>query len=390
MFTDKDTRQRFDGNDALWIVAQSKCGSIPVASGFSGQGKTVFAELFAQALSRAHGKNFDFLSLILSQQMPEDAGGMKYPGQIKINGTSRDCVLPMHSEEIVRAMHSPTVVFLDEVNQCQPATMAANQELWFNNPPENAIVFGAMNPIEYATDGFEFPPAMINRLCMLEWEFDDESWDIGMSQDNFPDPDFPILVGDWSGFRRKWAGIVAQFKKAKPQHFNWSEIVPAPNSDEATKPWRSPRSWRRAAICLGAAEAVGASRKTALKILTGFIGEGPALEFFAWLESLHLPSSEELYYNPNRLNMPPSFDAAVSLVSGVYSYCKIQMDKSSDDDSVRKHFERGLDFCEAAFMGNREVGSSIVGRFVKLKPADYAPQQRSHPLWDAISASRSS
>ena len=386
MFYDNN-KKAFDGNDPFYIVAQARSGAVPVASGLPGSAKTESVGAFTKELSRKTNIDWDFHPLNLSTQMPEDAGGTPTFGEVKIEGVTHRCIVPLLQEAHVKAIHSPTVVFLDEINQCSPQVMAANQELWFNNPPENSIVLGAMNPAEIATDGFEFPPAVVNRLCLLDWEFDHDGWLEGMSKGEFPAPSFPIVQGDWAGFATKWCGLVAQFSKEKPQHFNWSEVFP--KGDEMHKPWRSPRSWHRAATCLGAAESVGASRHTAMKILSGFVGMGPATEFFGWTDTLGYPSSEELFFNPGRLRLPPSFDVSVSLVSGVQSFCKMQMEKTNGD-AQSDHWERGLDFCESAFMENREVGSAITGRFVKLKPADYMPKRRSHPLWDAINNSRAS
>ena len=313
---------------------------------------------------------------------------MKYPGKITIDGVEHDCVIPMYDEVVIRSKYMDSVVLLDEANQCSQATMAANQEEWFNNPPEKAIVIAAANDAAIATDGFEFPAPMVNRMCILDWEFDDDAWDEGLlNAGKFPAPEFPVLVGDWDGYKDKWCKLLHQFKREHPQHFAWKEVFPT-TPEEQSKPWRSPRSWFRGVVCLAAAEACGANRDTALDILTGFVGLGPATEFFHWLDVAGFPSSEELYNNPDRLRLPPQFDTAASLVSGVHCYCSRQVEQTPDKTEKQEHFERGLDFCERVFENNRELGSSFVGRFVKLKPSDYAPGRRSHPLWDTIAASR--
>jgi hypothetical protein len=380
-----NNKKPFDSNDAAYIVAQANSGAIPVVQGGPGQAKTVSIEMFSDELSRRTGIDYAFHPVNLSTQQPEDAGGTPTFGEIKIDGVNHRCIVPLMQEAQVRALNSPTVVFLDEINQCSEAVMAANQELWFNRPPGDCIVIGAMNPPDIATDGIEFPPAVVNRICLLDWTFDHDGWLDGMAKGSFSPPNFPIVSGDWSGFAQKWCGLVSQFARQNPQHFDWNAVFP--KSDDYGKPWRSPRSWERSATCLGAAESVGASRDTAIKILTGFVGLGPTSEFFTWVDSIGLPSSEELFYFPGRLNLPPSFDLAVSVVGGVHSYCKQQMEVTTDTAQT-DHFERGLDFCEAAFLQSRELGSAIAGRFVKLKPAHYQPKQRQHPLWDAINLTR--
>jgi len=121
-------------NEALWIVAQAKCGSVPLVVGNPGQAKTASVELFAPAIGHKYKQ------YILSQQMPEDAGGTPVPAEVNIDGKMHKCVTNLRAETLLRAMNEKTVVHLDEVNQCSPAVMAANQELWFNNPPKNSIV----------------------------------------------------------------------------------------------------------------------------------------------------------------------------------------------------------------------------------------------------------
>jgi hypothetical protein len=366
-------------NEALWIVAQAKSGSIPVAYGNPGLAKTVSVEAFAKLLG------YYYKQFILSQSMPEDAGGNPCPTEVNIGGTVYKCVSNLKQETLLRAMHQETVVHLDEVNQCSPAVMAANQELWFNNPPEKSIVIATANSLEVATDGFQFSAPMINRMCVLDWEFDDDSWLQGMTQGEFPPLEFPVLEGDWSGYKQKWKALVGQFRRQKPNHFDWANVFPKTDAERAL-PWRSPRSWERGAVCLGAAEAVGAGQDTAKKILSGFVGEGPALEFFSWVESAGFPPSEVLFNNPSMLHLPPQFDTAASLVGGVYCHAARLITK--EPENAEENFEKCLDFCEHVFAENREAGTAFVGRFVKLKPLSYKPMRRSHLLWDTIGASR--
>ena len=377
MFSKQSKRKTL--NEALWIVSQAQSGSVPIAFGNPGTAKTVSVEAFAHQIGRYYKQ------YILSQQMPEDAGGTPCPNEININGTMHKCVSNLRQETLIRAMHQKSVVHLDECNQCSPAVMAANQDLWFNNPPENSIVIATANSLEVATDGFQFSAPMINRMCVLDWEFDDDAWLQGMTQGEFPPLEFPVLEGDWSGFKQKWKGLVGQFRRQKPTHFDWKKVFP--ETDEGRSlPWRSPRSWERGAVCLGAAEAVGAGQDTAQKILKGFVGEGPALEFFSWVESAGFPPSETLFNNPSMLHLPPQFDTAASLIGGVYCHAARIMTTNPEDRG--DNFEKCLDFCEHVFIENREAGTGFVGRFVKLKPQSYKPQKRSHLLWDTVGASR--
>lgn len=377
------TDKRSELNAALWIVGQAKSGAIPLANSNPGAGKSEITQQFAKAIGHK------YIPLILSQQLPEDAGGHKTIGETRVAGVNRPlkCVQSIYDETLVRAMNEPTVVHLDETNQCQPAVMAANQELWFNRPPENAVVIATANSLDVATDAFQFSAPLINRMCILDWEFDHEGWLQGMSTGEFPDPEFPILSGDWSGHKQKWMCFVSQFAREVPKHFAWDETFPKDEESRAM-PWRSPRSWHRAAVCLGAAEAVDASIDTARKILAGFVGEGPSLEFFTWIEGQRFPRAEDVFENPSSLQLPVKFDTATSVVNSVHCHASRVIDDSLVDGHKNEAYEKGLNFCEEVFTQNREVGSAVVGKFVKLKPAEYLPRKRSHQLWDTISLSR--
>lgn len=388
---DKSMRRK-ELNHALWIVAQARVGSLPLVVGDPGMAKSEATMQFSKELSAKTDTEWEYRQFILSQQMPEDAGGMKYPGKIKLNGAKYDCVLPMHDEIMVRAMNTPTLVHLDEINQAQPAVMAANQELWFNNPPEQAMVLASCNSVADATDGYEFSSPVVNRMCILDWEWCQVSYNMEGIDGEFPPLDFPVLPADWSGHMNKWQALRTAFLTDCPHMAEWGEFKPKPGEDSDGKPYASPRSMKRGLMCLGAAESVGASRSVAMKILKGFVGESHAIEFFDWHDKLNYPPAHVLLDDNGLTHLPRQFDIAVAIVRGVHSLCKSRIqDAISDGDThkAEENFEKGLKFSEKCFDLNREVGAAIAGDFTKLKPQGSDMPLLNHRLWDSIASSRS-
>ena len=364
-------------NWAFWIAAQARCG-VPVAFGVPGTGKTAICRAAAKAMKR------EYIQFLLSTMLPEDLNGIPMPSSITIEGETHQCVRNIHSEIYLKARFGKSFVHLDEVNHASPPLQAAAQENWFNNPPKEAIVVATANPPEMATDGFEFSAPVVNRLCLLDWESESDVWLNGMDGEEFPEPSIPLLPTDWSGYAAKWRSIIALYARQNCSEFDTEANFPKKSKDQC-KPWRSQRSWYNMAMNLGACEAVGGTVDTAKKLCEGFIGDAATYTFFDWYDKRDLPTAEDLYNDPDKLEMPSRFDLALSIVKSVGSYTKEQIVVSGDSGSA---WEQGIDFLEKVYEENHEIGKSIAPSFVKLKPADHMPTKREGDLWKSIKAER--
>jgi hypothetical protein len=56
-----------------------------------------------------------------------------------------------------------------------------------------------------STARVDLTPPMVNRLCLLAWEPDENGWDRG-TRDGFryQAPDVPILPSDWRDYAPRW------------------------------------------------------------------------------------------------------------------------------------------------------------------------------------------
>ena len=353
-------------NWAMAIVAQA--GFVAYVEGLPGVGKTCILRSLAEKMGRK------FFQHILSQQTPEDVLGIPRVTTVTINGKEHDCVDYVQSKVMLEAIHGHTLVCLDELVHAKPAVQAANQEVWLNNTPPNALVIALGNPPDLATDYNQLSPAVINRLCMLQWEPMNSEWEVGMETGEFPVPDFPVLPDNWTDFRLKWSNMVLEFSRdaAGAKHFDEHGTYPK-NEQDAAMPWCSNRSWERAAICLAAAEAVGASKDTALKILTGFVGEGPATEFMAWYDSLGFPSAKSIFENPSSMRLPRQFAPAHAIVRGVVAHSRNEV---AGADNPGETFEKAVDFLDELHLQNPELASAASDSIIALKPQDYREKPR--------------
>jgi len=333
-------------NWAFYIAMQA--GVVPVAESSPGQGKTAVCRAMAAATKRR------FLQVILSQKLREDIGGVPVPRTIDIDGEEHECVMSLMPEELVRATNEPSIVLLDELNHASHDVLGAAQEI-INNPPDLCWMGAFMNPIEQSTSGVELAPPVINRVCMLQWErhIDERraGWANGFT--HFPAPEFPIVPPDFLlDFGPKWGQLLCMFEESMPQHFDPEETYPKDES-AAIRPWRSDRSWTNAGILLAACEAAGGSKATASKLVRGCVGDGPAMEFLAWVDKQRLPTPESILANPTSWQVPRRFDLARAMIAGCIGVAKRENDPET--------WESLMDLNEHIFSQRRELAVSCHG-----------------------------
>lgn len=348
-------------NWAHFIAMQA--GVVPYSEDDPGWAKTAAHRALAEATGRR------FIQVILGQCLREDIGGVPVPETLVIGGVERRCVVPLLNEAMERARHEPCVLLLDELNQTTHDVLGAAQE-WINNPPADCWMAACGNPPERSTSGMELSAPVVNRMCCLKWErFDDErreGWKSGFAK--YPSPDMPIVPVDFlTDFGPKWGNLLCQFEEHRPEHFGSATFPEDPS--EASKPWRSGRSWSNLGILMAACEAVGGSKSTAAKLATGCVGYGPSMEFLAWIDQQDLPDPRFLLQHPQSLKLPRRFDLAQAIVRSVLGIVK-----QSPEGYV---WEQGYDVLEQVFTQNREVALSAHGAFWKAKPVNYEPKHRS-------------
>lgn len=356
-----------DTNHAFYIAAQARVN--PVVMSIPGKAKSAVMRLLAQTLG------LDFQHIILSRLAKEDLGGIPFPSSVWIDGKEHPCVDYLLPKWAVLARHRPTLLFMDEMNQAEQQVQGSNQT-WFDEPPEQGIIVGAINPPEKSTSGIPFSAAVTNRLCILQWErHEDEYWQ-GIAQGgiNFPAPKIPVVPKDFlQFFGPKWGVLLKEFGLRSPQF--WSDEAYPASYELESQPWASDRSWTRMIHCLAAGEAVGASVSVCRKMAEGCVGS-PSREFFDFAEKNELPDPRAILSDPSSLKLPVRFDLARAVIQGVLGLVR--------NEGTPEAWEQGLDVLEQVWLQSREVAMSAHGAFWLWKPVDYTENKRSG-IWDELS-----
>lgn len=328
-------------------------GIVSYAQSAPGQGKTASLRCLAQQSRRR------FLHCLLDQMLPEDIGGVPAPRTLNINNDQVDCVVKLLDETLLRAKLEDSIVMLDELNQVSHSMMASAQE-WINNPPPRAWVFAAGNPIEQSSNGVEFTPPLVNRICIVDWERPAEArrtgWRNGFR--NYPAPQVPIVPDTYLDDFGAWYGeLLCDFEDQFPDLFG-DEGFPK-DITAASQPWPSDRSWTNAGRLCCAADAVGALSTVKYRMIAGCVGTPAAQQFQKFLVSKKLPDPRDLLAHPQNLKLPQRFDMSRAIMASVIGVLKAEPEP--------RIWEAAYDLLEVAFEQQPEVAMSAEGAVWKMK-----------------------
>jgi len=270
-----------------------------------GVGKTAVITAVAEALGLP-------LEVVLASiREPADFSGLPV---IRENGVRMEP--PAWARRLAQAGRG--ILFLDEISTAPPAVQAALLRVVLDRVvgdlelPADVAVIAAANPPEQAAGGWDLTPPLANRFCHLTWTLDTQGWVDGMVQ-GWRTPSVSILPAVWQDGIPAARALVASFIRHRP-HL----LLQVPQSEEqAGKAWPSPRTWDMAARLLAAADAAQAGEDVSASLVSGCVGEGPALEFIAWRRALDLPDPEEVLSNPDRFRVPERGDQAFAVLTAV-------------------------------------------------------------------------
>jgi len=275
--------------------------------GSPGVGKTSFVK----ALGARLGLPVEVV--IASIREPSDFSGLP----IADNGTVHFAP-PAWAQRLAQVGRG--ILFLDEISTAPPAVQAALLRVVLDRVvgdlklPADVAVVAAANPPEEAAGGWDLTPPLANRFVHLHWRVDVEAWTTGMTA-GWPEPEVPVLPAGWKEDIPAARSLVASFVKARP-HL----LLQVPKEEsEAGKAWPSPRSWDMAATVYAACDAAGVGKDVTAELIVGCVGEGPGLEFLAWVEEMDLPDPEELLKHPHKFKLPSRGDRAYAVLSSIVS-----------------------------------------------------------------------
>jgi hypothetical protein len=209
------------------------------------------------------------------------------------------------------------LLFLDELTTAPPAVQAALLRVVLERTvgdlalPTGVKVVAAANPPDQAADGWDLAAPLANRFCHLQWGAEASAFALGLAG-GWPTPTVPALSVGWEAELPVARGLLAAFIGSRPQL-----LLAVPASSAAGLAWPSPRSWDAATRLWAAATAAGSSPEARVALVAGSVGEGPALEFLAWVVESDLPDPEVVLADPAAFVLPERGDRALAVLTAV-------------------------------------------------------------------------
>lgn len=219
----------------------------------------------------------------------------------------------------VEAAKDGGVIFLDEITTAPPAVQAALLRVVLDRcigdlqlDPSKVAIVAAANPPSDAAGGWDLSPPLANRFAHTDYNLRSNDW-----VESFPSywgkvPQLNFgneLIQDfeWSLAR----SVIASFIRSRP-----TLLLRVP-SEIATRgeAWPSPRTWDFASRLLATTHPSDSSDQ--MDLLVSCVGEGAAIEFFAWRRELDLPDPRDLLEHPDRYKHPNRPDQAYAILSAV-------------------------------------------------------------------------
>jgi hypothetical protein len=283
---------------ALQIAMNARIPTVIV--GEPGCGKTATIVQLANAMS------LPIEVVIASIRDPTDFGGLPIvPPDVREGGVLLEP--PAWARNLHKAGRG--VLFIDEISTAAPATQAALLRVTLDKCvgdlqlPDDVIILAAANPPECAAGGWDLSPPLANRFCHINWHLNAADWCEGMISG------WGSLLGTIQTPMGIKPAILAQ-KNSIISSFIYhkqSALLDLPKEESATgKAWASPRTWSMGAKMLASCAMYGYKEDTevAMMLLSGCVGDGPALEFCNWKEQVDLPDPEAVLKDPTSLKFP--------------------------------------------------------------------------------------
>ena len=277
-----------------------------------GTGKTSFAYELAKGLDR------HMEAVAPSLRDPTDFSGLPMMGEAGVI-----LAAPAWARRLLEAPRGLLVI--DEASTASPAVQAAFLRVCFEGIvgeqptffPQTSIIATANPPAEAAA-GWDLAPPLANRFFHIQWSSDYDTWIEGMLN-GWPVRSFKRVPEGWEAeYLPEATMLVTSFIRVKPHYLHQ---MPKDDTNRGGA-WPSHRTWSMAARLLGAGKALSAAQDTRVLLLAGCVGEGTAMEFFAWEHNLDLPDPEELLKKPEKYKVPERGDQIFSVATSIVQAVK--------------------------------------------------------------------
>jgi len=315
-----------------------------------GVGKT--AEITAWSARRA----LPCWVVIASLRDPSDFGGLPIVGRSD-DGTA--CVSFAPPRFATEAAAKGGVIFLDELTTAPPAVQGALLRAVMDKAfgdlaldPRKVMIVAAANPPNLAAGGWDLAAPLANRFVHHEHQLIAADW-----IEAFPDywGAAPTLAFGSEGLAEAdWAqarSLVTAFIRARP------ELLLQVPQDAASSggPWPSPRTWEYTSRFFADGRQQGLMPPDLLPLVSGCVGEGPALEFVNWVLELDLPDPEVLLADPAAYRHPSRGDQVYAVLNSVTQAALGRLD-------ARRWQAAWAVLARAADAGGADIGAAAARR----------------------------
>ena len=196
------------------------------------------------------------------------------------------------------------LVFVDELTTAAPAVAPALLGLTLDKRvggvqlPGGVRILAAANPPDRATSGYDLTPPQANRLGHVTWDPPGVpewvSWLTGGDAETAAAPSVALareaaVAQKWPGAHARAKGLVGAFLRARPGLLHAMPDVAHP---DASRAWPSPRSWSYATRAIAAGDVHELGDVDADVLVSGFVGEGAAAEFWTFRTEQDMPDPE--------------------------------------------------------------------------------------------------
>lgn len=366
---------------------------VTVILGPPGQGKSTLLETFAAA------QHAVFRTFELPQMDPPEVRGFMIPAGLEGNRPSMKVLPPDWVLDLADTAKTGQrgVLFVDEITNANGEIRAAflrgldgSRRFGTVCLPYSVWICLAGNPTDSAENGYEFGPALANRLCHLaDWLLPVEVVTKGLRTGQWPT--IPLYEYPNLDQHLTWARqAIALYLEAQPGH-----LTMEPGLEARSQPWPSPRSWETCARLLGYARAARladgkrpVSTGTRSLLIEGTVGTKVAASVSEFLDNLNLPNPRAVLADPASWPIHRRGDIVQVVVTGVLT-------ELEEHPNAGWWVNAGKFLAAVIDAGKAEIAQASLGRWTQigmqhswthLLPSELGPGSRFDELHRQLAA----
>ena len=258
------------------------------------------------------------------------------------------------------------ILLLDELTTCPPAVQAAMLAVALERRvgdlqlPREVFVVACANPPDQAADGWALAPPLANRFCHLLYEPSPGEYLTGLTT-GWASPPASRAINASPERRAAGRAAIAGFLKVRPDLIHACPEIAA----EASGPWPSRRTWAMTADVLARTRDDDIDARNAITF--GLVGDGPGIEYLAWLRQADLPDPEAVLADPSIVDWKGRDDQVWAVLAGVVAHC------AAGGGSAERWKAAWGPLVAAAAGGAPDTAAAVSRELARARPAGALP-----------------